>query len=79
MTCLNEAVPGSCRAVFRPWEQRLQVRGPTLQSQEDDPELLLYVPFNGAINLKAISVIGAPDGRAPARMKVRARPALPRP
>lgn len=71
VTCLNEAVQGSCRAVFKPWERRLEATGATLQSQDDDPELLLYVPFNGAINLKAISVIGAGDGRGPARMKVR--------
>eukprot|EP00887_Chlorella_sp_A99_P007810 scaffold20.g7810.t1 len=45
--CLNEAVEGSCRGVFKPWEQRL-AEGPALASDDDDPELLLHIPFSGA-------------------------------
>lgn len=42
--CLNEATPGSCRGVLKPWEQRLQPTQPPLCSNEDDPELLLHIP-----------------------------------
>ena len=67
--CLNEEAEGSCRHVFKPWHERLQV-GPALRSDEDDPELLLHVPFDGAVKLRGITVIGGPDGAAPAKLKV---------
>ncbi|RMZ56541.1 hypothetical protein APUTEX25_001388 [Auxenochlorella protothecoides] len=71
--CLNELEEGSCQAVFKPWHARLDSSGPNLRSQEDDPELLLYVPFDGAVSLKAICVIGGPDGRGPAKLRVNRR------
>ncbi|KXZ43574.1 hypothetical protein GPECTOR_86g367 [Gonium pectorale] len=70
--CLNEALPGSCRSVLRPWHTRLQHPDPPLRSNpdEDEQELLLHIPFDGAVKLKAISVISAgPPGTAPSRMK----------
>ena len=70
--CLNEAVEGSCRQVFKPWERRLEAGGPVLSSEEDDPELLLHIPFNGAVKLTGITLIGGPDGTSPSRLKVRA-------
>lgn len=69
--CLNEAVAGSCRSVFKPWEHRLEPDGPRLCSQDDDPELLLHVPFDGAVKLKAISIIGGPNGTSPDKLRVR--------
>ncbi|KAL4857139.1 PITH domain-containing protein [Chlorella vulgaris] len=69
--CLNEAVEGSCRMVFKPWHQRLEASSSTqLDSQEDDPELLLHVPFNGAVKLTGITVIGGGDSTSPAKLKV---------
>lgn len=56
--CLNEAVEGSARGVFRAWDQRLDDTGNPLESNEDDPELLLHIPFDGAVKLKAICIIG---------------------
>jgi hypothetical protein len=107
---LNEATDGSCRKVFKPWDQRLattsdaQLGVPALccrvafdvnncldlegvnywqwtrlaattvvtcaDSAEDDPELLLHVPFDGAVKLTGITVIGGPDGTSPAKLKV---------
>ncbi|CAG9465184.1 unnamed protein product [Pedinophyceae sp. YPF-701] len=67
--CLNEAVPGSCKGVFRPWH----TRGDTdhvLESNDDDPELLLHIPFNGQVTLKAICVVGGGDGASPAKMRL---------
>ncbi len=43
-------------------------------SQEDDPELLLHVPFNGAVKLTGITVIGGGDSTSPAKLKVRPMP-----
>ena len=68
--CLNEAVVGSCQGVFKPWHQRLDLGGAALRSSDDDPELLLHVPFTGAVKLRAISVVGGPDGAAPAALRV---------
>lgn len=71
--CLNEAVDGSCKKVFKPWHRRLEPArdsGEQLDSAEDDPELLLHVPFDGAVKLTGITVVGGPDGTAPAKLKV---------
>ena len=49
---LNEARAGSVRGVFRPWAERLDMSLPTLDSNDDDPELLIHVPFNGTVKIK---------------------------
>ena len=69
--CLNEAVAGSCQKVFKPWERRADLTGPTLRSEDDDPELLLHVPFNGSVKLQAICIVGMGEGRSPAKLKAR--------
>lgn len=71
MRCLNEAVSGSCQKVFKPWDKRLDFTGPTLTSDDDDPELLIHVPFDGSVKLKAICIVGAAEGRSPSKLKVR--------
>ncbi|KAH7622446.1 putative PITH domain-containing protein 1 [Nannochloris sp. 'desiccata'] len=68
--CLNEAEDGSCRHIFKPWDQRLSTDGPSLLSDDDDPELLLHVPFTGSVKLQALTVIGGPNGSSPAKLKV---------
>lgn len=40
-----------------------------LDSNEDDAELLITIPFNGAVKIKAISIIGGADGTSPSRLK----------
>lgn len=42
--CLNEDVEGSCRNVFRPWDERTAPVAQPLRSDADDPELLLHIP-----------------------------------
>lgn len=49
---LNEAQAGSVRGIFRPWADRLDMSLPTLDSNDDDPELLIHVPFNGSVKIK---------------------------
>ncbi|XP_066306402.1 uncharacterized protein [Miscanthus floridulus] len=45
VVALNESVPGSVKSVFKPWEQRLDTSGGFLESNEGDPELLIFIPF----------------------------------
>ena len=51
--CLNESCPHSGRDILKLYEDRLSTT-PTLLSQEDpdeDPELLLIVPFSEAVTM----------------------------
>mmetsp|Transcript_8931 Transcript_8931/g.19060 ORF Transcript_8931/g.19060 Transcript_8931/m.19060 type:complete len:208 (-) Transcript_8931:806-1429(-) len=70
VVCLNERDQGTAKNVFKPWAQRTQPTPAPLRSNEDDDELLLHVPFDGAVKLKAISVIGGTGGTAPAKLRV---------
>ncbi|KAL6597883.1 hypothetical protein ACP70R_046688 [Stipagrostis hirtigluma subsp. patula] len=69
VVALNESVPGSVKSVFKPWEQRLDTSGGFLESNEDDPELLIFIPFTSDVKIKSISVVGGPDGTSPSRMR----------
>ena len=69
VSCLNEATAGSAKHVFRSWTERLEDPAVPLDSNEDDAELLITIPFNGAVKVKAISIIGGDDGSSPARLK----------
>ena len=69
VSCLNEASAGSAKHVFRAWPERLQDPAIPLDSNEEDAELLITIPFNGAVKVKAISIIGGRDGSSPARLK----------
>lgn len=45
VTCLNEQSEGSCRSVFKPWDQRTCFSSAPLKScLDDDAELLLHIP-----------------------------------
>jgi hypothetical protein len=69
VVALNESVPGSVKAVFKPWEQRLDNSGGFLESNEGDPELLVFIPFTSDVKIKSISVVGGADGTSPSRMR----------
>jgi hypothetical protein len=55
VSCLNEEIPNSGRAILKIHEERLS-NEPSLRSQEDDPELLLHVPFTEAVTCQSISI-----------------------
>ncbi|BBG95103.1 Protein of unknown function D [Prunus dulcis] len=57
VSALNEAVPGS-------------VKSEHLESNEGDPELLVYIPFTSDVKIKSISIIGGADGTSPSKMRV---------
>jgi hypothetical protein len=60
--CLNaEGPPGAAAAVLRrAWATRTDPCPPPgpLRSADDDPELLIHIPFDGAAKIKAICIIG---------------------
>lgn len=66
---LNEAVEGSAQSVLKSWERRLEFSGESLRSNDDDPELLLFIPFTNDVIIKGISVIGGADGTSPSKMR----------
>lgn len=55
--CLNEEVAGTGKAILKLHEERLTL-DPYLLSTEDDPELLLTVPFTEAVSIQSIAVWG---------------------
>lgn len=55
VTCLNEERANSGRDILKLHENRL-TEEPSLQSQEDDPELLLHIPFTEAVTAQSICI-----------------------
>ncbi|CAB9506122.1 PITH domain-containing protein [Seminavis robusta] len=53
--CLNEEVANAGRSILKLHEERLSTR-PSLTSPEDDPELLLTIPFTEAVSCQTISI-----------------------
>ncbi|KAF2602587.1 hypothetical protein F2Q70_00027906 [Brassica cretica] len=70
VSALNESVSGSVKSVFKAWEQRLHSSGEHLESNEGDPELLVFVPFTSDVKIKSISIVGGPDGTSPSKLRV---------
>ncbi|KIV99196.1 uncharacterized protein PV09_09147 [Verruconis gallopava] len=69
VTCLNEAVPQSGRAVLqKTWAQRFDPE-PELRSDADE-QLLLYVPFTGQVRLHEILLRTSTSESAPSTLKV---------
>nr|KYP32125.1 UPF0424 protein C1orf128 family [Cajanus cajan] len=64
VSALNEANPGSVKSVFKAWEEE------HLESNEGDPELLVFIPFTSDVKIKSISIVGGADGTSPSKMRV---------
>ncbi|CAM9247513.1 unnamed protein product, partial [Chrysoparadoxa australica] len=67
--CLNEGQPGEGVGCLKAWDKREELE-PHLESNDGDPELLIYIPFTEVVKIKAICVRGGSDGSAPSGMKV---------
>ncbi|KAJ6815960.1 PITH domain-containing protein 1 [Iris pallida] len=66
---LNESVGGSVKSVFKAWDQRLDNSEGFLESNEGDPELLVFIPFTSDVKIKSISVVGGAAGTSPSKMR----------
>ena len=56
---LNAAPPARPAALLRPWAARSVAGVPPLVSDDDDPpELLVHIPFDGLVRITAIAVVG---------------------
>jgi len=63
VTALNAAAPARPAALFRAWATRTAPAAPPLISDDDDPpELLVHVPFDGLVRITAIAVVGGDGG-----------------
>lgn len=54
--CLNENNRESCRKIFRPTADLLNF-GTELHSPEDDPELVLIIPFKEEVRVRCIQLV----------------------
>eukprot|EP00019_Armaparvus_languidus_P012510 CAMPEP_0168584252 /NCGR_PEP_ID=MMETSP0420-20121227/3034_1 /TAXON_ID=498008 /ORGANISM="Pessonella sp." /LENGTH=215 /DNA_ID=CAMNT_0008619029 /DNA_START=8 /DNA_END=655 /DNA_ORIENTATION=- len=52
------------KVVIRPFEERKSKEG-SVQSDDDDPELILFIPFTSAVNIKSITVTGGSTESSP--------------
>lgn len=69
VTCLNEAVPNSGRAIVKKtWAERLTAE-PELASDADE-ELLMNIPFTGQVKLHSILLRTSTSDSAPRTLKV---------
>mmetsp|Transcript_27132 Transcript_27132/g.82244 ORF Transcript_27132/g.82244 Transcript_27132/m.82244 type:complete len:209 (-) Transcript_27132:555-1181(-) len=64
LSALNESEAGACRHIFRPYERRLE-RERWLESDDDDPQLIIHIPFISPVKIQSLTLIGGPDGMAP--------------
>ncbi|KMZ61236.1 PITH domain containing 1 [Zostera marina] len=69
VSALNEWIPGSVRTVFKAWDNRLETSEGFLESNEGDPELLVFIPFTSDVKIKSISIIGGASGTSPSKMR----------
>jgi hypothetical protein len=59
VTALNAAAPAQPAALLRGWADRAAPASPPLRSDDDDPpELIVHIPFDGQVRITAIAVVG---------------------
>ncbi|KAK8970870.1 hypothetical protein KSP40_PGU003477 [Platanthera guangdongensis] len=66
---LNDAQLGRAVKAFKLLFQRLNFSNHFLESNEGDPELLIFIPFTSDVKIKSISVIGGAGGASPSKMR----------
>lgn len=66
---LNEKVSDSSKNIIKSKENMLD-KDKYLESNDDDPELLIYIPFNSVVKIKTFTMIGGEDGLSPSHVKL---------
>lgn len=66
---LNEKKEGQCRKIFKKKEDMLDKTDFT-ESNDDDPEFLIYIPFTEQVKIRSMTMIGGEDGTSPAQIKL---------
>ena len=66
---LNEKNHLSCQQLFKTKEEMLD-RTKFCDSNDCDPDLIIYIPFSAQVNLRSMTIIGGEDGMAPAKIKI---------
>lgn len=69
ITCLNEREKGSGKNPIKAWDDRLESKS-ELWSNDDDSDLLLYIPFVAQVKVKAFSMIGGTNDTTPTNVKI---------
>ncbi|GLD98681.1 hypothetical protein PINS_up007398 [Pythium insidiosum] len=69
LRALNAAEPDHVAHPFKPWHERSD-RSRYLSSNEDDPELIIFIPFTEAVSIKSICIAGGEDGAHPKSVKL---------
>lgn len=67
--CLNESIPDSGKTVFKKREE-VEDRKYFVQSNDGDPELLFYIPFNCQVDIKNMTMIGGENDSSPIHIKL---------
>ena len=68
VAALNATDAASARGIFKPFDQRL-TRDPFLESEEDDPQLIIRIPFTCPVKIRSFTLVGGCDGMAPRTAK----------
>ena len=66
---LNEKKIGSCKTIFKPKEEMLD-RNNFCESNDDDIDLLIYIPFTTQVKIRSMRMIGGEDGTSPRKIKL---------
>ena len=66
---LNESRTQSCQKIFKDKSDMLDKKD-FCESNDDDPELLINIPFYTQVAIKSMTLIGGEDGTAPSKVKM---------
>lgn len=62
--CFNQRDNSSIRSILRPLDEKMNFNDKVCESAYGK-DLVVFVPFNGEIKIKAVIVIGGDEGTAP--------------
>ena len=58
----------AARRIFKPFDERLN-REAWLESEEDDPQVLIHIVFTAPVKIRALTLIGGSEGDAPRELR----------